>query len=190
MFNGGKQPSFYLPNQQVSRLSKKQHSPSSDKHQEGVSKTDFIVKTLYLPKIKDIGKASSHGFDDHQMLNSPSMPMQQPPHSPLQTFDNLFYKRLQHIERVLDEDPIQLEKYKNYFNSVVNTKRSGGDGTQTHSTMLANLLMNSNTKDYNLSQERVMNQTTTHRSPHVSNQSLNTSVTNFNNRRGNSTTID
>lgn len=56
--------------------------------------------------------------------------------------------------------------------------------------MMANLLLNSNTKEYNLSQERVMNQTTTHRSPHVSNQSLNTSVTNFQHRRGNSTTID
>ena len=34
------------------------------------------------------------------------------------TFDGLFYKRLQHIERVLDEDPMELERFKNYFTSL------------------------------------------------------------------------
>lgn len=87
---------------------------------------------------------------------------------------------------MLDEDPIELEKFKKYFNSVIKTKRSG-EVPLNQGAMLANLLLNSNTKEYNLSQERVMNQTTTHRSPHVSNQSLNTSVTNFQHRRGNST---
>lgn len=62
-----------------------------------------------MPKIKDLGKASSNGFEDN-MINSPSMIT-----SPQQTFDQLFYKRLQHIERVLDEDPLELEKFKNYF---------------------------------------------------------------------------
>ena len=33
-------------------------------------------------------------------------------------FDSLFYKRLQHIERVLDEDPLELERFKNYFSSL------------------------------------------------------------------------
>lgn len=34
------------------------------------------------------------------------------------TFDGLFYKRLQHIERVLDEDPIDLDRFKNYYTSL------------------------------------------------------------------------
>jgi hypothetical protein len=39
--------------------------------------------------------------------------------SPLKpTFDGLFYKRLQHIERVLDEDPLELEKFKSYFSTL------------------------------------------------------------------------
>jgi hypothetical protein len=54
---GKQHPSFYLPNQ-LSRLSKK-HSPSSEAKQEDVT------KTLYLPKIKDLGKASSNGFEDN-----------------------------------------------------------------------------------------------------------------------------
>ena len=40
------------------------------------------------------------------------------------TFDNLFFKRLQHIERVLDEDPMELDKFKTYFNSLRQTKTS------------------------------------------------------------------
>lgn len=119
------------------------------------------------------------------MINSPSMIT-----SPQQTFDQLFYKRLQHIERVLDEDPLELEKFKNYFQSVVNTKRSGNIESNNQSTIIANILLNSNTKEQNLSQERVqMNQT--HRSPQLSNQSLNTSGTNLlpvgQHKRGNST---
>jgi len=85
------------------------------------------------------------------MLSSPSMPAHQPQFSNTpQSFDNLFYKRLQHIERVLDEDPIELEKFKKYFNSVLNTKRSG-EVPLNQGAMLANLLLNSNTKEYNLS---------------------------------------
>lgn len=63
--------------------------------------------------------------------------------SPAPTFDGLFYKRLQHIERVLDEDPLELEKFKNYFNSV--TKR------QDEVKPVGNLLLLSNHKDYNIS---------------------------------------
>jgi hypothetical protein len=59
-------------------------------------------KTLYLPKIKEL----QSGFD--QSAQRLQVGQQQ-------IFDNLFYKRLQHIERVLDEDPMELEKFKNYF---------------------------------------------------------------------------
>ena len=63
-----------------------------------------------------------------------------------QTFDGLFYKRLQHIERVLDEDPLELEKFKNYFQSVLTTKRAS-DGMTINTKPLTNLLLsNSNHK--------------------------------------------
>jgi hypothetical protein len=64
MFSGGKQPSFYLPNQHLSRLSKKNnHSPTGSDKQDNTN-SELNVKTLYLPKIKDMTKASSHGFEE------------------------------------------------------------------------------------------------------------------------------
>ncbi len=92
---------------------------------------------------------------------------------------------------------MELEKFKSYFMSVVKKDKDAG----AQSAMLTNLLMNSNTKEYNLSQERVMQQQQmnhTHRSPHVSNNSLmNNSASQLHNnegknggRRGNSTVIE
>ena len=33
-------------------------------------------------------------------------------------FDSLFYKRLVHIVRVIDEDAVELERVKDYFRSI------------------------------------------------------------------------
>ncbi len=103
-----KQPSFYLQTSKKGLSSEQQFTSEN--------------RTLYLPRIKELAANSSQGFENQesenrQMNTSQSTFM-------MNTFDSLFYKRLQHIERVLDEDPMELEKFKNYYQQVV---KRGGD---------------------------------------------------------------
>ena len=46
----------------------------------------------------------------------------QPRISDPSVFDSLFYRRLQHIAKVLDEDAVEMENAKNYFRTISETK--------------------------------------------------------------------
>jgi hypothetical protein len=50
---------------------------------------------------------------------------------------------------VLDEDPLELEKFKNYFSQL------HGSGNKKDSKPISNLLLLNNNKEYNVSQDRI-----------------------------------
>lgn len=132
--------SFYIP---------------SNKQSPQQSKTE-ITKTMYLPRIKETSGVSENSDNKAIIMNASSVSHQSPTHimksvgsatlvSSQSAFDNLFYKRLQHIERVLDEDPLELERFKSYYNSITASVKKVKP--------LTNLLINKDT--YNASKDNI-----------------------------------
>lgn len=97
---------------QSSQAVQQRMSPFSGTSTENKQK----ATTVYLPRINDAQNtplepkpADQIEVKKTELMNQTFSNRTQP------IFDGLFYKRLQHIERVLDEDPLELEKFKNYF---------------------------------------------------------------------------